>query len=315
MRPIQFRAGILFALALASPAWAWNYSGHWVAAAIAYQRLSPSVRAHVDELIRRHPDYDKFNFPDAPSDPESRARAAFIRAASWPDEIKGDPRFYDDTRKDAAPTPTLPGLPDMKRHTNWHYTDIPFSPDDTPLVPARVPNAVTEIRRLLAELSPTADPSTAAYDPAAAAYDLVWLQHLIPDIHNPLHGTSRFTKDLPGGDQGGNLVFVPGKTLHMVWDDAATPADLPYAAILKYAKDFMGRQPPPVTSTLNPKVWIEEDAKLAKSDVYTFGDGSGTKEHPVTLPSGYMENAQRIARQRLTRSGYILGAALNARLR
>ena len=297
-----------FILAAACPLEAWNFAGHWVAAAIAYQRLSPSVRARVDDLIRRHPDYDKFNFPDAPSDPESRARAAFIRAASWPDEIKGDPRFYDDTRKDAAPTPTLPGFPDMKRHTNWHYTDVPFSPDDTPLVPARVPNAVTEIRRLLAELSPAADPSV-------AAYDMVWLQHMITDIHNPLHGTSRFTKDLPAGDQGGNLVFVPGKTLHMVWDDAATPPELGYEAILKDAKDFMARQPPPVTTTLNPNVWREEDLKLAKSDVYTFGDGSGTKEHPVVLAPGYLQNAQKIARQRLTRSGYILGSALNARLR
>ena len=270
--------------------------------------MTPTVRARVDDLIRKHPDYEKMVFADAPADPESRARAAFIRAASWPDEIRDDPRFYDDTRKDAVPTPTLPGFPGMQRHTDWHYADLPFSPDNTPLDPTRVPNAVTEIRRLLAELSPTADPSV-------AAYDMVWLQHLITDIHNPLHGTSRFTKDLPAGDQGGNLVFVPGKTLHMVWDDAATPSDLAYEAILKYAKDFTARQPPPVASTLNPKVWMEEDLKLAKSDVYTFGDGSGTKEHPVALPPGYAQNAQTIARQRLTRSGYILGSALNSRLR
>lgn len=66
MRPFRFLAGLSLVLALVCPAWAWNFSGHWVAAAIAYQRLSPSVKAKVDDLIRQHPDYEKFNFADAP---------------------------------------------------------------------------------------------------------------------------------------------------------------------------------------------------------------------------------------------------------
>ena len=50
-------------------------------------------------------------------------------AAVWPDNIKGDPRFWDDTHADASPTQLLPGFPDMKRHTNWHYFDMPYAPD------------------------------------------------------------------------------------------------------------------------------------------------------------------------------------------
>jgi hypothetical protein len=308
MRPIRLLVVFALILTLAAPAWAWNFSGHWIAAAIAYQRLTPAVRARVDDLIRQHPDYEKMNFPDAPSDPESRARAAFIHAASWPDEIRNDPRFYDDTRADPTPTPLLPGFPGMQRHTNWHYADMPFSPDNTPLIPTPTPNAVTEIRRMLAEISPTADP-------AMVAYDLPWLVHLVADIHNPLHATSRFTKDLPQGDQGGNLVFVYGKTLHAYWDDAASPREIGYEGVLKYARDFMARQAPPVTSSLNPRTWLQESFKVAKSDVYTFGDENGTKEKPVKLPPGYPENAQKVARQRLTLSGYLLGSVLNARLR
>jgi len=308
MRPLRLFVAFSLILTLAAPAWAWNFSGHWIAAAIAYQRLTPAVRARVDELIRKHPDYEKFTFADAPSDPEGRARAAFIRAASWPDEIRNDARFYDDTKADAVPTPTLSGFPGMQRHTNWHYIDLPFSPDNTPLVPTPTPNALTEIRRMMGELSPIADP-------AQAAYDLVWLEHLIPDVHNPLHATQRFTKDLPQGDAGGNLVFVYGKNLHAYWDDAASPRDLSYEGILKYARDFMARQPPPVTSSLNPRTWIDESFKLAKSDVYTLGNENGTKEKPLKIPPGYPENAQKLARQRLTLSGYILGYVLNARLR
>jgi S1/P1 Nuclease len=293
---------------LAAPAWAWNFPAHWIAAAIAYQRLTPAVRARVDEVLRHHPDYEKMNFPDAPTDPESRARAAFIHAASWPDEIRNDERFYDDTHADATPTPVLPGFPGMQRHTNWHYINMPFSQDDTRLTPTPTPNVVTELRRLLDGLSPTADP-------AAAAYDLPWLIHLVADAHNPIHAGSRVSKEFPMGDGNGSLVFVPGKTLHGYWDDAASPKEVNYADILKYAKAYMAQQPPPVSSTLNPKVWLDDSFKLAKSDVYTFGPESGTKEKPISLPSGYAQNAQKVAKQRLIQSAYLLGSALNLRLR
>ena len=37
----------------------------------------------------------------------------------------------------------------MARHTNWHYIDIPFSPDGTPLKPPQSPNALEQLRRIL----------------------------------------------------------------------------------------------------------------------------------------------------------------------
>ena len=84
----------------------------------------------VDDLIRQHPDYAAVFIKDAPVDPAARARAAFLTAANWPDMIRaGDPRFYDETRKDAVPTPLLPGFPDMARHAGWHFIDIPYAPD------------------------------------------------------------------------------------------------------------------------------------------------------------------------------------------
>src|SRR5579872_391303 len=89
-------------LYLASPAVAWNATGHRIIAAIAYHRLTPKTRARVDKLIRAHPGYESW-VRDAPSDPAGRAEAAFGAAAVWADQIKGDPRFWDDTRKDAQP--------------------------------------------------------------------------------------------------------------------------------------------------------------------------------------------------------------------
>jgi len=101
---------ILFSAA--SPATAWNATGHRLIAAIAYDRLTPKTRARVDALIRLHPDYEKIFLRDVSSaDPKIRARAAFIAAAVWPDTIKGDPRFYDETRSNASPTQLLPAFP------------------------------------------------------------------------------------------------------------------------------------------------------------------------------------------------------------
>src|SRR5271156_1332522 len=80
-------------LTIAPPASAWNATGHRLVAAIAYDRLTPKTRARVDALIRQHPDYEKLFLRDAPAEPAARARAAFIAAAVWPDNIKGDPRF------------------------------------------------------------------------------------------------------------------------------------------------------------------------------------------------------------------------------
>src|SRR5882757_2823224 len=100
-----FAAWTAMLFSLAPPATAWNATGHRLIAAIAYDRLKPKTRARVDALIRQHPDYEKIFLRDAPTEPAARARAAFIAASVWPDQIKGDPRFYDESRANASPTP------------------------------------------------------------------------------------------------------------------------------------------------------------------------------------------------------------------
>src|SRR5437660_4094878 len=106
----------------------------------------------------------------------------------------------------------------MMRHVTWHYYDIPLSGDGTPVVEQRPPHLLSELPRLLAEIGTS--------DLQQAAYDLPWVEHLCGDAHQPLHATSRFLKSQPGGDAGGNFVFVqPGRTLHSLWDNAAAPRD------------------------------------------------------------------------------------------
>jgi S1/P1 Nuclease len=301
MRPLR----LISTLLIANPTFAWNGTGHRIVAAIAYQQLTPETRAMVDDLLRKHPDYTVLS-RNAPDDPAARARAVFLTAATWPDLIKGDPRFWDDTRTDSHPTAPLPGFPDMERHTNWHYYDSPFSPDHAHTEKPPRPSALTELPRMIKELPRESD--------AASAYDIVWIEHIVGDLHQPLHCVSRFVKSADKGDAGGNLVFVaPRGNLHSLWDGAAG-SDLTDAYIAHYAADAMAHHPSPAHADENPKHWIAEGVELARTQVYTFGNQNGTRDQPIHLPDSYLENARQVAQAQVALAGYRLAAILNTRL-
>ncbi|MGH8291065.1 MAG: hypothetical protein ACREV7_19005, partial [Steroidobacteraceae bacterium] len=90
-KPARIARGILLGVSLAlltaPTALAWNDFGHRVAAAAAYPRLTPAVRAQVGRLLRLNPDYGRWiaGVPAA-----RREEVAFIEAATWADAIKGD---------------------------------------------------------------------------------------------------------------------------------------------------------------------------------------------------------------------------------
>jgi hypothetical protein len=316
----------LAALLFAPPAPAWNFVTHRVIAAIAYDQLKPATRARVDALIKLHPDYAARFLKDAPTDEPGRARAAFIEAAVWADQIRNDPRFYDETRPDAEPTPSLPGFPDMKRHAPWHYIDLPFSQDGTPLEPAPMPNVVTELQSIMAEFArPGADPGTPGAElarPEQRAYDLVWLIHLAGDVHAPLHSSSRFSASQPQGDQGGNLVFVAagsstaGITLHKYWDDAVGTETSP-TWVTRTARQLLRSHPGTNLSSppeFSPEAWSQESLNIAKKEVYRFGAENDSPGHPLALPSGYGANAKQVAEAQVSKAAFRLAAFLTLEL-
>ena len=109
------------------------------------------------------------------------------------------------------------GYSDHLMHRYWHYVDVFFSPDHTPLPNTPVPNALTQIAAFRAVLASNAPDEL-------KSYDLTWLLHLVGDLHQPLHCTARVTKAEPNGDAGGNKVLLhcqgcPPK-LHAFWDGA-----------------------------------------------------------------------------------------------
>jgi hypothetical protein len=285
-------------------AFAWWDMGHMQIAAIAYERLGPSTRSKIDQLIKLHPDYPQW-VSDIPED--RRAQVAFVRAATWADEIVRDPSYRRDTVNDSTAARNI-GYADHIQHDYWHYIDIPFSTDGTPVKAPPNPNALTQIRALAATLASDADADL-------RSYDLVWLLHLVGDVHQPLHATARFSKPLDD-DAGGNdetVRTVSGQELrlHLYWDGRLGERGTPFEAIA--AARGLPAADPDAGAVSDPALWLIESFAIAQNDVYTplIGQGAG----PFQLDNAYEERAAFIARERAALAGVRLANLLNEALR
>lgn len=80
-----------------------------VIAGIAYSELSTATKAKVNELLKAHPEYahwkERFAGEGAGMDLDT---FVFLRASTWPDEIRRHHSSYD--------------------HPLWHYIDYPLRP-------------------------------------------------------------------------------------------------------------------------------------------------------------------------------------------
>jgi hypothetical protein len=290
-------------LTLARTASAWNSAGHMMVAAVAYERLTPEAHARVSHLLQLNPDYPKWIEHASGAD---RDRIAFVMAATWPDEIKSEGDYQNDGERPSGPDAARNiGYADHLQHRYWHYIDLPFSTDHTALIQPQVPNAQTQIalfRRTLA--------SKEASD-ALKSYDLVWLLHLVGDVHQPLHATSRFTHSQPEGDAGGNRVALCQRPcrneLHAFWDDVPGSEKSPVVAIRRAT--HLPEPDPRVAAVDDEREWIRESFSIAQNTVYIppVGDGPG----PWSIDGPYRTIAHRVVGERLGLAGARLAHVLN----
>src|SRR5262245_25864979 len=167
---------LIAVLVTASPALAWNSKGHMTVAYVAYQNLTPTARTRVDDLLRRNPYYSEWEktIPATVSSAEKKLRI-FMLAATWADQIKADDSGYMDegtdkgSRPDGASSTQNTGYGDKLRHRYWHFIDIPFTRDGSPLPPTSTPNIQERIHLFRTVLAST----TQSDD--LKSYDLVWL--------------------------------------------------------------------------------------------------------------------------------------------
>jgi hypothetical protein len=268
---------LFFALLAAAPSHAWWGTGHMVVAQIAYDRLDPRAKAEVDRLIAI----------DALPDSNT-----FVTAAAWADDLK---------------------LLDVHLYDEWHYLDIPFSPDNTTL-PAvekagNVQWAIDQcVRTLRSHKAPDVE----------KARSLRFLIHFVGDAHQPLHCTTRVTSAHPAGDRGGNDYPVSAgrlRNLHMYWDsavglfeDVKRPMDDEAAKTIRgFADRAVSANPPasfPTLSVLNSRKWVEEGSAVAQSVVYSTPEGQAPSDE-------YKKKTQDTSFRQIALAGYRLAALLN----
>jgi hypothetical protein len=321
---------VLCALA-AAPSQAWNDRGHMTVAYIAYKQLSPTARDRVNALLELNPFHKRWAdaVPAGVSD-DDKKMIIFMLAATWADEIKGDPGFVNDgshrgNRPDGSPDANRnTGFDDNMRHKYRHFIDKPFSTPDGMTLPAipspNVQDSIALFRGVLASSDP--DPKK--------AYDLSWLLHLVGDVHQPLHATTRVTSDHPDGDDGGLAVKLSctgcQTELHMFWDDllgATTKLQAPpeekglpdpasIRAIIRAAKQL-----PPADATAaaisSEATWVTESFEAAQNSVYP-GLVPAANGH-FSLSSGYKTAAKKLAKKRIALAGARLANMLNNELK
>jgi S1/P1 nuclease len=313
-------ATLAIATMFPSSAWAWNDKGHMMVAYLAYQQLTQPVRDRVAILLALNPRFTTWNhLIPAGTSAADRPALLFAIAATWADHIKSDPTFSDDgtqdgNRPDGASSSQNTGYTDKLRHKYWHFIDKPFTRDNTSLPAIPDPNVESRIhlfRSVLSTLGTNQDP--------LKSYDLVWLLHLVGDVHQPLHGATRVSSAQPDGDQGGNLVTVcpmppcGSKTskLHSFWDGLPGP-EMDVASAVAAAKLLA---PPPTVKAMNldEHEWVIESFDLAQGEAYrppvTAGAG------PFSLTSKYRSSSRAVMKKQIALAGARLANVLNGELK
>ncbi|MEX2693067.1 S1/P1 nuclease [Rhizobium mongolense] len=293
---MHFRSAAVAAfLALSFPfnASAWWDEGHMQIAAVAYERLSPQIREKADALIRLNPEYESW----VAGVPERlRPQYAFVRAAVWADDIKGQVTGYTD-EGDTPDSPTAGrniGYGDSFKHGYWHYKDMMQQPDK--IIRA---NAVGQTGRGRETFGERDDLS---FEVDRVGFPFGHPFH-VGDAHQPLHATALFSKALKKGDQGGNLIEVTpadGQTvkLHAYWDGIFGGYSTPFGAIRNGLLDKNIKLPEPDQTRAaisDPAEWLRESRQKAIEFVYVAP--VGYEKGPYELDRSYETRARILARE------------------
>ncbi|CAN5407736.1 S1/P1 nuclease [soil metagenome] len=277
---------ILSLLAVTPAAFAWGETGHMVIAQIAYDGLSPAVRAEADRLLQ--------------IDKTDRAYD-FITTGPWADDVRRD-------RAETGP---------------WHYKDIFFRQDGQSVRNhTEEPNAVTQIVRFTEVLQNRSRPEAERAE--ALRFIIHFVGDIHQPLHATSRETAALPKGDRGGNDF-KIVPPPwmgehGPTnLHSLWDGGVgffdrinRPLDTEGRSAIRmlarsleagFPSERLGRQ----AGQRNPDRWAQESFDIARRFVYTAPE-NGT-------PSGrYFREGQRIVAERVALAGYRLADLLNRAL-
>ena len=293
-------ARVLVSLLMAAPAWSWGFTAHRIIAVIAEQRLSPPVREKVRKLLM-----------------DGQYSLADISVCA--DRLRDTDRKRPEDemcRLVAGAVPSTNGT--------WHYIQIPV-PTEAKTLEAFCPqgDCVTAKITFFAETLRTSKVQ------AEQRQALLFLVHLVADIHQPLHAVDRSC------DKGGTLervnFFAEGKkhtdvNLHHVWDtdelellmtdynvtDEHAIAEALIASIAPTeAESWVG-------ATADQMAW--ESYRIAIASVYPavpYQNFCGTKEATLIetdLSLSYEEDGSKVVQKQLMKAAVRLAAMLESAL-
>ncbi|TNV81471.1 hypothetical protein FGO68_gene15787 [Halteria grandinella] len=282
-------------LALLSPINCWWRNGHLITARIAYDHLlltNPAIIAKAEHLLAGLSIFTTFE-GDYP----------FVECATFADEIK-DEGFED--------------------QSHWHYVDTPlFAEGYSAQVYPEIYNVTWSISEMVAYLSKAQSPQN---DPSVSrklgeGFNLRLLIHYVGDVHQPLHTVSRYSKEHPQNDQGGNLFELQEMEeqideLHALWDSVVTTFS--HDIIPPFSPQdwlYIGQASSNITSLYPlssfPDIdtphteWAKEGYELARDYVY-----AGIQEGGIPTQE-YLEQGKQVAWRQLAKGGYRLARLLD----
>lgn len=295
-------------LLLPSIAFAWDESGHKTTAYIAWQRMTPEVREKVHKILMAAPEDSSigmyfFGFGSRPL--ETKRREHFMLMSYWPDIVRD--RSFDNRYK--------------KYHQgDWHYSNVFWTEKDGKAEPVE---GMEPAGKALAKISEFSNLIRSDAPDSEKAVAIAWLEHLIGDVHQPLHISALVSQYNPKGDQGGNLFFLTPKgtpreqqdNLHSLWDqilvryqpnvDGACDS----VFIDPFGIEIMKKHPyeklASRANVLDVDVWANESLKAAQDVVFKdikFGEKPDAK---------YMKRAFELSQERIALAGYRMGNLFN----
>jgi hypothetical protein len=263
-------------------------------AAIAYRHLTWPAKQRVDAILLRHPEalrWDAERLSRGVKLPTGEYR--FLKAATWPDEIKHKPNWPN--------------------RSAWHYVNFPLYGSTSNARAIQV--APKDILTGLAAAETFVAEQGANDEERAIA--LAWVIHLVGDLHQPLHCATAITMAHPGprGDRGGNETIIAVMrrkrvTLHAFWDGLFGTSKDPSRAVRTAILLERRMAPSSVDTTGDDRKWAVESSLLAQSVAYpsaTWSMGSV----PIHVDGRYVERARTTGERQLMRGGLRLATLLN----
>jgi hypothetical protein len=300
---------LIFVIFFCGSAAAWDDVGHKITAYIAWQRMTPETRDRVIKILRAASEDSQiatFYQTYGSRTEESRKREFFMLMATWADIIR-DREFENRYKK--------------YHHSNWHYSDTFWTVKDGKVEMLPAPE---EGGQALARIIEFDKLERSNANDAQKAIGIAWLEHLIGDIHQPLHASARVTDLEPKGDQGANLFLLTPKdtprdkqeNLHWFWDSIVVrnepnTKDVPEGDFIDpLARKIIKKYPyAKLQSRLainDPEAWKKESFEIASTKV--FPPELKRFEKPS---EAYKKAALKIAEERLALAGYRMGELFN----